>query len=340
MASSKLDISVIVCHHTGTLITGFLKSLNESVNVKFETLLVTSYKMKEIKPLLQGYVRVIDSTSAMPAKKRNMAATHAEAKYLAFFDDDVEVTPTCLYEMKKYLDENLDTGMVYAKTLNMEHRNRFDEAGSYLTWTGFLWSRAEQHLEDKGQYDYVAPVLAGKSAACMIRTEDFFKVGKFDQDFGILGEETDLSWRVWLSGKWVCYVPQAVAYHAFNTKFKPRDKHYTDTRVYYNGCRNYITMLLKNLETRNLWILAIHVPIWVTAGFAMLFTGRLKPAWNILSGMWYVLRNLPSLLRKRHAVQKQRVRDDRAIWAFITARPHGGYYLQRFTRYIKSTLHG
>ena len=331
------DISVIACHHAGNLVSYYDRSIFKSLNVTFESVIVTSNPsvLNDIRS------RIIDSIDPMPAGKRNLGVTLTNGNYLAFFDDDVVVDKSCLYEMKKYLDEHPDVGMVYCKLLNMEHRDRFDEAGSYLTWTGFLYSRAAQHIKDEGQFDYDTPILAGKSAGCMVRSEVFYEAGRFDESFGILGEETDLSWRIWLKGHRVMFVPTAFAYHAFNTKYKPRDKYYTDTRVYYNGCRNYITLLIKNLGAKNLCrILPVHVLIWTGASFAMILTLRFGAGWKILCGMWYVLRNLVGILRKRYEVQQGRIGSDRDIFPFVVANPPRGYYTQRFWKYITSKLHG
>jgi GT2 family glycosyltransferase len=163
----------------------------------------------------------------------------------------------------------------------------------------------------------------------------------FDKDFGILGEETDLSWRVWLYGYKVLFEPMATGYHAFNTKFKPAQDYYTSERVQFNGCRNYITMLIKNLETRNLVrILPIHVLIWTTAGLAMIITGKLKQGVNILRGLIYVCRNIREILTKRERVQQNRHVTDAEIWPSIYRTPPRGYTWRRFCRYLSIGLHG
>lgn len=330
------EISCVVCHHTGTLLFKALESIFKSKDVTYEVIVITSDEelaMKGIKNCL-----VIHST-ALPAEKRNMGARVAKGRYLAFFDDDVEIDELCLYHLLQGIKSG--AGMSYGRLWNMEHRNRFDEAGSFLTWTGFLWSRAGQNEIDRGQYSADQYVLAGKSASCMVRADIFKRVGGFDEDFGILGEETDLAWRMWLSGYPVLYTPNATGYHAFNTKFKPVKKFYTSSRIHLNGCRNYITMLIKNLGGFRLClILPIHLMIWTFAGLAMIITLRIQPGINIFWGLGESIKNLPRTWKKRKVIQATRIISDRRLFRSIYRNPGIGYYLQRFCRYIKIGLHG
>lgn len=331
----KPEISVIVLYHTGDFLEGFLESIKRSVDVSYEVIVVTSDKVK----VPEGCVVVF--STAMPAEKRNIGVKFARGKYIAFFDDDTEIHCRCLLYFKDYLDKNPKVGMVYGKLWNAERRNRFDEAGGYLTSTGFIWSRAGQNDIDNGQYDKAEPILAGKSASCMIRKNSFIIAGGFDEEFGILGEETLLSWRVWLSGQEVHYVPEATGMHWFNTKRKDKEKHYTPSRIFFNGSRNYLTMLFMCLETKNLWkILPIHFLIWLTAGLAMIGTGKIRQGANILKGLSYFVGNFWTIKKKRNVIQKGRLVDDRTLFPLIFRRPPSGYYKQRFLRYISLGLHG
>ncbi len=339
MLSKTPTVSVIICNHVvGALFYKTIESVKRTLNVKIEIIVLTS--SESLAKIGMSNCTVIHSVAG-PAEKRNIGAKQANAPYLAFFDDDVDVNRNCIAELLKPLIENEKIAMTYGKLWNMEHRNRFDEAGGFLTSTGFIWSRAGQNDIDKGQYDEAEPVFAGKSAACMVRKDAFLEAGGFDNDFGILGEETDLSWRLWLKGHEVWYIPKATAYHAFNTKFKPVNKHYTTSRVQFNGCRNYITMLIKNLETKNLWkILPIHVLIWVGAGTMMLLTGKIVQGANIFKGIWYVLSHRKEILGKRGQIQSTRRVNDRTLWPYIFRRTSFGYYAQRFSKYIRIGLHG
>ena len=334
--SKTLEISCIICHHKGEFIYSCVESIKNSVGVSFEIIIVTSDSYL-YKKGIKGCRIIFDK--GLPAQKRNIGVDVSYGRYIAFFDDDVEISDDCLYELKEGL-KLPEAGMVYGKLWNMEHRDRFDEAGGYLTWTGFIWSRAQQNDIDTGQFNKEEEILSGKSASCMIGKMDFLWEGQFDESFGILGEETDLAWRVWLDGKKVYFIPKATGYHAFNTKYKPAKDYYTSNRVHFNGCRNYLTMLIKNLGKEHLWIIPIHSLIWFGVGFAMLVTGKIRQGWNIWRGLGYVIRNLAKILKKRSQIQASRKVKDETIWHSIYRVPSGRYFWTRFRKYLSTGLHG
>jgi len=333
------SVNAIICHHRGTLVDNAIESLLKSLEVSLEIIVATSSKPDE-KRLKKKYPGLtIFFCEGGPAKKRNVATRFATHDYLAFFDDDVEVTPYALFYMSEAL-RNPSVGMVYGKLLNMEHRNRLDEAGSFLTWSGFLFARCESGIEDSGQFEDSVCVLAGKSAACIVRRNIFWKAGGFDESFGILGEETDLSWRIWLLGKKVMYCPKSVTYHAFNTRFKPLD-FYVPRRIYYNGCRNYMVMLIACLEPHNLPIpLLCQTFVWLSAAMGFIVTGKFEAGWNILKAFYYLATNFRSIIKKRKIVQNFRVIPDRELLPMITHNPGFSYFLKRFFHYVQSGRHG
>jgi len=333
-----LKVSAILCHHKGNLIDKAVESLQKSRDVELEIIIASSDQacvdFYQNKP---GVIAIY--CEGGPAYKRNIAFKFAQHNLIAFFDDDIEVTLYAVSEMAKTLQQD-KVGLVFGKLLNMEFHDLFDEAGSFLTWSGFLWARAESGCKDYGQFDKVEPVLAGKSASCMIHRRVFSEAGMYDPSYEILGEETDLSWRVWLLGYNVLFVPSSVTYHAFNTRFKPQD-FYIPRRVYFNGCRNYITMLLTNLETHNLVVPIItQVLVWFMASMGMLITGKREAGFYILKGLWYVVNNLRRILHKRSLVQSKRKVSDAELFKTVKRNPPISYYTNRFFHYIKTGRHG
>lgn len=334
----KYKVSAIICHHKGILIHRAIDSIRNSLGVDVEIIIVTS-DMSCVKYYWD--VRDVKCVYSLggPAYKRNVGYRFSNNPLIAFFDDDIEVRPYTIYEMAKSLNKP-DIGMVFGKLLNMEFKTRFDEAGSFLTWSGFLYARAESGIEDLGQFNEECYVLAGKSASCMIHKKVFCQVGMFDDSYEILGEETDLSWRVWLYGHKVLYVPSSITFHAFNTKFKPADM-YTPKRVYFNGCRNYISMLITNLGNYELIVpVIVQFVVWFSAGLGFLLTGKREAGINVFRGLGWVITHMKVILSKRAKVQRDRVIKDKDLMPIVRFSPPVMYYVKRFLSYIRTGRHG
>ncbi len=321
-------VSIILCHHKGNLLDKAIETLKKTVAVEYEIIVVSSVLESDI-----GDVRVIHAPG-QPARKRNIGVKYSKYPYIAFFDDDVEVREDTVYEMFRTCRKK-DIGMVFGKLLNFEFRSMFDEAGGFLTWTGFIWARGDRQ-KDIGQFEVEEEIFAGKSAACMIKRYLYKKIGGFDESFGILGEESDLAWRVIRQGYKVYYSPKSVTYHKFNTRYKPMD-FYTIDRVYQNGARNYIKMLLKNAPTRMLAVaFPIHLTAWMIASLGQLVRGRVSASLAIQKGILQGLKSMPKLLAYRNENPPQSFDS----LSHLLKNPGVSYFTSRLKNYVKTGLHG
>lgn len=331
----KITALVVVPHHRGRLIDRCLETIQSSDLGPYSVKTITVSSDPD-------YPATIYSTTG-PAEKRNLAvkfygSTH---KYLIFLDDDLELGRYTLWNMIQAMEAKPQCGMGFTKILNMERRQEFDDCGSWLTWTGFLWARAGNAVLDVGQFDAPEKVLASKSACCIVRRDAFLEAGGFDDDYYILGEETDLAWRIWLTGRECWYFPSAVSWHAFNTGLKPKDQYYTDERVFYRGCRNYLNLLLTNLGTTTLVAtLPIHLSGWLVSAAGFVLTGHPRKALMIVSGIISVVRTIKPTLRKRKKVQGNRKLSDRQLLPLISRNPGWAYYAGRLKRYWTQQTHG
>ncbi len=323
-------ISIIICHHTGSLVRKCIESIRKSLHTHYEIIIITSIPSYLLR--LPG-VKVYYFEGG-PAAKRNYGVSLSRGEYIAFFDDDTLVMPECLWFMKCALKNKV--GMVYSKILTMG-TNRFDDAGSFLGSWGFLIERSG-NVEDIGQFDCIKKILSGKSASCMIKRDMFLKVRGFDEDFFMFGEETDLSWRVWLAGYEVKYIPRAITYHAFNTPIKNVKQYYSQKTVHYHGSKNYITMLIKNLEWRNLaHILPKHLLVWLIVGFIFVLKGEFIKAGYVFRGVGYNFWHIRAILYKKRALNRFiRTKSDKDIAQYVFSATPFSYYVNRFLTYIKA----
>lgn len=322
-------VSIIICHHTGKLVDKCLDSLK---NAEAEKILATSDTdlfsfQKWLKP--NGQVKLLTFIPELnqPTLKRNFGASFAKGDYLVFMDDDVVAGKRCIERMASYLDDHPDTGMVYAMLYKMDDHKKIDTSGSFLSWCGFLYETYQERIT-------AVPVLSGKSACCMIRKDLFNKIGRFDEEFVMYGEETDLSWRVWLAGYKIMVLPSAIGYHAFDTALKPRE-YYNQDYIFYHGCKNYPMMLIKNLPTNKLYIAAINAFLWGIMGCCLLFKNK-RGAGLIFKGISYNIRNFGAIWGKRKRIQAGASHQCHQIYS---RNPPLMYYFSRFIDYLKDQLH-
>lgn len=321
--SKKMKVSTVIIHHKDRLIDKCLESLE---GIDTEVIVVTT---DETLPRHKRMDRLLtlDKILNNPSLKRNYGARISRGDYICFLDDDVTVDKLCIENMYSFLHNNNNVGMVYAKLYKADDRKTIDTSGSYLSWSGFLYETYED-------IHHARNILAAKSACCMIKTKVFYELNGFDQDFFIYGEETDLSWRVWSAGYKVMVLPCAFAYHAFETALKPRT-FYNQKFIHYHGCKNYLTMLIKNLPPHLLYIVLINAAIWNFMALCMLFRNWRSSVW-IWQGIWYNIRNIRYILNKRRLIRGK----DNKFYRYVSRNPSLFYYFGRFRDYFIHMLHG
>jgi GT2 family glycosyltransferase len=314
-------ISVVVAHHTGNLIERCLKSLEE---LEVEIIVVTSnleWKSED------KTIQVLYTKQNEPTWKRNLGTLYTHGQYIVFMDDDVEVSEHCLTKMRYVLENDNTIGMVYATLHKMDNHSIIDTSGSFLSWNGFLY---ETYINRPNEF--TTPILSAKSACCMIQKDVFYATGTFDNDYVIYGEETDLSWRVWQLGLKVLVVNTAIAYHAFETPLKPRS-YYNQKYIHYNGCKNYITTLIKNLPLSRMYIAGINFMIWLFMGCCLYCRNRQGGKW-IFQGLWYNVTHFRYIWNKRIKTANH------SYWKIVRKDPPLSYYIGRFRDYLQVGHHG
>ena len=332
-------VSVVICHHAGRLLEGCLETLKTSQGVTYEIIVITSDASYDTPRTDIHLVRA----QGGPAQKRNLGTLIAKHPIVIYIDDDAEVSPYTLYNFWRGFQVHPEAGMLFARIYNGERRDELDDCGSWLTPTGFLYARASRLRLPDAELLRPTRCLASKSAGCAIRRATFYNVGQFDPTYFILGEETDLAWRVWLRGQEVWYWPDAVLWHYFNTSKKPTQDYYSLTRIHRYGARNYVNCLLTNLGALRLWaILPGHVLAWLLAALGFLARGQSTRGALVLQGLWDALIGLPSTWDKRRHVQGTRRVTDRWLLHPDRAghRPPLSYYPRRLVQYIWNGLHG
>jgi hypothetical protein len=231
----------------------------------------------------------------------------AKGKYLAFLNNDTEVDSLWLREISAAISSDNEIAAAQCKLMQMDNRKKLDSAGNYIDYFAIAYVRGYDEV-DQGQYDYICEIFGATGAALVVKKEVFNKVRGFDSDFFLTFEDTDLCWRIWLSGYKIVFIPKAVVYHKGGGT---TGKTITGNSVVYFFCRNRITSLLKNYSLQNLFrclpvnttFLLFYSLIRIKDyGTRMTMAVMRAIAWNIL--------HLNKIMYKRKIVQSMRKKSD------------------------------
>jgi hypothetical protein len=342
ISKNPIAVSVIIANrNTGVFLSRLLNSLVKEKG-NFEIIVVDDNSSDNSRGIVRKFafedkrVKLIESNKRVgAAKARNIGVSASCGLYLFFLDSDTKLTMGWFREGSSFFSRHPRTGIAIVKLLKMG-TNRFDSAGELMSPFCFLVERARGAI-DTGQFDREDRIFSGKSAAMIVRRDLFEKIEGFDEDYIIFLEDTDLCWRAQLVGAEVRFAPKIIVWHSFWTSEKS-PAYYLKNRVYYYGAKNTITTIIKNIGfSRLLFVLLIQYPVWIILAILSLMSGRGYEGKEIIRGIFQTIVDFDTLIKKRNAVQKRRLRNDPEIFSSLGIRPPLRYYLGKARAYSTGT---
>lgn len=293
---------VIPCFNAEKYIRGCLNSILRSEFQNYEVIVVDDNSKDKSREILKSYehqpqIRVLylDQNQG-PAKARNLGVKNSSGKYLLFLDIDTEIDDSCVKAVVDKFEDDQKVGALQTKLLRGQ-TSKIDAAGHFLSFFGFPYEIGGGKNESAHNKETV--IFGPRGAGMAIRREILEKIGGFDEDYFIYGEETDLSWRAWLAGSEVHYFPQAKVYHFQKSSLNKK----TEYRIFYEGAKNNTSNILKNADLGMLfWMLPLHLLGWVFASLKLVLQRRPHSAIWVYRGLWWNLVNVDKTLKKRKVV--------------------------------------
>ena len=262
----------------------------------------------------------------------NVGIRNAKGRYIALLNSDTRVDPNWLKELVMAIQPS-DVGAVQSKLLQMDSADTLDCAGGFIDYYGYHFERGRG--EKSSKYSQPGEIFYAKGAGVLFKPEVLAKTGLFDPEIFMYFDETDLCWRIWLSGYKVLYAPKSIVYHASgSTASKLQQK----TRSYYYT-RNHILMLLKNYDLGNMFKV-VAVSIIFEFRNMVLFLARRKPQVSIaiIEALSWNLFHSKYAWKKRQVIQRlvRKVSDNQIKKIMLKPYPPFPLYLvfSRF-RYLK-----
>lgn len=303
---SPQKVTVIIPNYNGAkYLSDCLNSLTRQSYSDFNVFIVDNASADDSVQLIRTsfpqFTLIENKENAGFSKAVNQAARMVDEGLLIIINNDTVCDPNWLEELVKFADEHEDFGSCQSKIM-LYGTDKVNTVGNEVFFLGHGWSGG--YGEPGEHYSTNKEVTYCSGASMMVRKDVLEKAGYFDdEEVFMYHDDLDLGWHLRLLGYKNYVAPGSVIYHKY--------QYSRNTKKYYFLEVSRLVCLKKYYRMKTL-ILLFPAMVLMEA-CTLLFS--LMQGWfpDKLRSYVYILSNLPRLLRKRKAVQKQRVVTDRDI---------------------------
>lgn len=235
------------------------------------------------------------------AQGYNQGLKGIEADLYCLLNSDVAVTKNWLEPILKVFKEIAEIGIAQPKILDLKRKEYFEYAGAaggFIDKLGYPFCRGRifQALEkDKGQYNDTKEIFWATGACMFIKSELFWSLQGFDEDYFAHQEEVDLCWRAKNSGQKVYYVGDSQVYHLGGSTLSNMNPKKT-----FLNFRNSLFSITKNLPRRKaLLIVFFRLVLDGVAAVRFLLLWKPKHFFAIFRAHTSFYRNFSRMYAKR-----------------------------------------
>ena len=252
----------------------------------------------------------------------NYAIKTVQSAYVALLNNDAVPHPLWLKHLVEALESHPEAGFAASKMLFYDDPRTIDRAGDAYTraGTGLLRGRGDS----ASSYNKQELIFGACAGAALYRTLMLSDIGLFDEDFFLLYEDVDLSFRAQLRGYKCLFVPEAIVYHQASSSIV----YDSPISVYYSH-RNLEWVYIKNMPSRlvpkSLWL---HIIYNLAAFFFFAANSRLKV---FIKAKHDSLKAMKKILKIRREIQRSRRVDNDYIWGLLERE----YFLPRLSRRLQ-----
>lgn len=295
--------SVIVLNWNGLeFLEGCLSSLEKQSIKDYEIIFVdngsSDQSVNYIKTNFEN-VMILDLKENLGyCRANNKGYNKATGKYIAFINNDTIVHENWLESQISFLEKYPEYSFCSSKMLLMDNQGIIDNVGTSFSTAG-VGRKIGWMQEDVGQFEENQEVFGVCGGAALLRKTMLEDIGVFDEDFFIIGEDIDLSFRAQIAGYRGIYIPEAIVYH----KVAPKRGDNSDFSIYYSN-RNLVWTLIKNMPT--LLLLKYMLSITAYHSLSMIRSIMNGKGSVVFKAKYDALKNLKSMYRKRKEIQNLR----------------------------------
>ena len=285
----QVDLSIIIVNYNvKVFLQNLLDSINKaSANLQTEIIIVDNASddgsVEFLREKYPSVKLIINKTNLGFGKANNLALREAKGKFILLLNPDTIVAEDTFIKIIEFFNQTPEAGLAGCKILNPDGTLQLPCRRSFPgPWTSFtkvtglstLFPKSKifarynlTYLDENESYE----VDAISGSFMMMKKEVYDKVGGFDEQFFMYGEDLDLCYRIQKAGYKVYYVhsTQIIHYKGESTKRSSMD----ETKVFYNAMHLFVK---KHLSSSFLVEIILQSAILVRRFFA--YIGKIKLA--------------------------------------------------------------
>ena len=263
------------------------------------------------------------------AVANNIAIQSICTEYVALLNNDAIPHPGWVENLLKALEKHPEEGFAASKMFFYDRPDIIDRAGDIYTTAGTALLNGRG--EPSKNFNKPAWVFGACAGAAVYRKRMLEDIGFFDEDFFLLYEDVDLSFRAQLRGYRCIYVPDAIVYHKASSSIGDD----SPISVYYSH-RNLEWVYIHNMPGKLIKKTILNHLIYNIASF-LFFVARGRGA-DFIRAKWHALKGLKRALPKRKHIQKNRKVTDDYIWSLFEKERLLPRLTRRISKYPRSDL--
>ena len=238
----------------------------------------------------------------------NVALKSVRTEYVALLNNDAVPHRDWLKNLVDALERDPQAGFCASKMLFYDYPGIIDRAGDVYTTAATSLLRGRGAPD--GEFNVRERVFGACAGAALYRTRMFDEIGLFDEDFFLVYEDVDLSFRAQLRGYKCLYVPEAIVYHHAGRSIGDD----SPISVYYSH-RNLEWVYIQNMPSGLIAKTILPHLIYVFAAFFFfVLKGR---GLDFIKAKWHALKGMRRAHAKRKRIQKSRTVSDDYIWSLF-----------------------